>query len=95
MPAVSTLCYGTSEGLRGAAGQFGAAKRDLVRYAKRLSAMVFLCWNLNNRPLEALVAALVGANRVDVVILSECAVSVGGVRVLKRIREKPVPRTAP
>jgi endonuclease/exonuclease/phosphatase (EEP) superfamily protein YafD len=41
--------------------------------------MVFLCWNLNNRPLEALVAAPVRTKRVDVVILLECAASVGAI----------------
>src|SRR5258708_7070159 len=38
--------------------------------------MVFLCWNLNTRPLHQFVADLVQANRVDVVILLECTVRV-------------------
>lgn len=32
----------------------------------------FLCWNLNRRPLEDLVAELAHSRRVDVVILLEC-----------------------
>src|SRR5258708_22131392 len=39
--------------------------------------MIFLCWNLNKRPLQALVARLVVSDRVDVVILIECTVDVG------------------
>jgi endonuclease/exonuclease/phosphatase family metal-dependent hydrolase len=38
--------------------------------------MVFLCWNLNRRPLHQLVAELVQARQVDVVILLECEVIV-------------------
>ena len=45
--------------------------------------MTFLCWNLNKRPLQQLVAALVRSDRVDVVILLECAVSVG--KILKAL----------
>jgi len=36
--------------------------------------MVFLCWNLNKRPLNQLVADLVHSKHVDVVILLECTV---------------------
>jgi endonuclease/exonuclease/phosphatase (EEP) superfamily protein YafD len=38
--------------------------------------MVFLCWNLNRRPLHQLVAELVQSRQADVVILLECEVSV-------------------
>jgi hypothetical protein len=33
----------------------------------------FLCWNLNRRPLQQLVAQLARARKVDVLILLECA----------------------
>lgn len=38
--------------------------------------MVFLCWNLNRRPLHHLVAELVNSERVDVIILIESRVLV-------------------
>ena len=41
--------------------------------------MVFLCWNLNRRPLQQLVAELVRSKEVDVVILLECYVDVADV----------------
>jgi hypothetical protein len=41
--------------------------------------MVFLCWNLNRRPLHQLVAELVQSRQVDVVILLECEASVAEV----------------
>jgi exonuclease III len=41
--------------------------------------MVFLCWNLNKRPLHQLVADLVRSKQVDIVVLLECTVSVAEV----------------
>src|SRR5437867_6409468 len=41
--------------------------------------MVFLCWNLNNRPLHQLVAELVRSKQVDVIVLLECTVSVADI----------------
>lgn len=37
---------------------------------------VFLCWNLNRRPLQQLVAELALSRDVDVLILLECAIGV-------------------
>ena len=41
--------------------------------------MTFLCWNLNRRPIQGLVAALVRSEQVDVVILLECDIRIGDV----------------
>jgi hypothetical protein len=36
----------------------------------------FLCWNLNRRPLQQLVAELARSRNVDVLILLECAIGI-------------------
>jgi hypothetical protein len=38
--------------------------------------ITFLCWNLNRRPLQHLIAELAGSRDVDVLILLECAIPV-------------------
>jgi|HubBroStandDraft_1064217.scaffolds.fasta_scaffold245551_2 endonuclease/exonuclease/phosphatase (EEP) superfamily protein YafD len=56
---------------------------------------VFLCWNLNHRPLKQLVVDLARSRNVDVLVLLECAIGIADLLLALNGGAKPIFHYAP